>query len=572
MAGIAFNPTQMSAGFGNTQQYALFGELVIPPQHFYNSPNLFSGHDFSDIYLGRIYSSAWGWSQYTTKSGQNTVWATAMNTSVWDTLAAAATIDTAGSKAIALRIHPGARLRVRTGRDLTCTGVTEINEAQGLWIASDATGTGSFIDNGTISYNSPGTARADRYFSQGMWHYWSMPVNGSSAAPFAGLYVRWYDEPSHLFLQITSGGYNLAPTAGYIVWSAGANTTRGVSGFFNTGLVATPTLTSTLVSPAVYDGYNLIGNPYPSSLDWAAAGWDRINVEPVKYSFNINQYQTYNAVTGESTNGGDQFIRPEQGFFVHVTDNTSGMVTFSSATRLHTTGSYNKRSGGLSDQLILTATANGIEDEAHIVFNKSATPNFDPDYDAYKMTGSSQAPNLYSRLPGGIMAAVNWLPRTGSGQVIPVGFTCGLSGIYFLTASNLSSFNTPTQIFLEDIKENTIQNLATNPVHHFTYSAGEAPIRFLLHFSAAILGLGEAAGESIAVYSFGELVYVKILTPGEIRGNLRIYDLSGRQVFGGLLQNLSLNRFRPLIPGGLYLVKIETGSTVISKKVFIGER
>jgi len=495
-----------------------------------------------------------------------------VNTSVWDTLASAATIDTAGSKAIALRIHPGARLRVKAGKDLTCTGVTEINEAQGLWIASDATGTGSFIDNGTITYNSPGSARADRYFSQGMWHYWSPPVTASPAAPFAGLFMRWYDEPNHLFQQITSGGYNLAPTAGYIVWSAGTNTTRGVSGFFNTGQVATPTLTSTLVSPAVYDGYNLIGNPYPSCADWAAAGWVRTNVEPVKYSYNVNQYQTYNAVTGESTNGGDQFIRPEQGFFVHVTDNTAGMVTFSSTTRVHQAGSYNKRSGGLANQLILKAMANGIEDEAHVVFNSSATPNFDPDFDAYKMSGSSQAPNLYSPLPGGIMAAVNWLPPTGTSQVIPMGFTCGLSGIYFLTASNLLSFNAATQIYLEDIKENTLQNLATDPVHHFSYTAGEAPIRFLLHFSAATLGIEDPPGGNILVYGFEDQVYVKITATCETGGNLRIYDLSGRQVFSGKLQNLRINKFRPSITGGLYLVKVETGNAVISKKVFIGER
>ncbi|MEI7660585.1 MAG: hypothetical protein WCK34_00225 [Bacteroidota bacterium] len=189
--------------------------------HKYAAPNSFEGRNFSDIYMGRIYSSAWGWSQYTTKSGQNTVWTTAVNTSVWDTLLAAATIDTAGSKAIALRIHSGARLKVKVGKDLTCSGATEINEPRGLWIASDASGTGSFIDNGTINYNTGGTAKVDRYFSQGMWHYWSMPVATSTAAPFAGLFMRWYDEPNHLFQQIVSTGYTFSPTRGYLVWAGG---------------------------------------------------------------------------------------------------------------------------------------------------------------------------------------------------------------------------------------------------------------------------------------------------------------------------------------------------------------
>ena len=149
--------------------YALSGEVIIPPQHYYSAPNLFFNKDFANLYMGRIYSSAWGWSQYTTFTGQHTIWATAVNTSVWDTLTAAATIDTAGSQALALRIHAGGRLKVKVGKDLTCTGATEINEPQGLWIASDASGTASFIDNGTITYNTGGTARVDRYFTPGFW-------------------------------------------------------------------------------------------------------------------------------------------------------------------------------------------------------------------------------------------------------------------------------------------------------------------------------------------------------------------------------------------------------------------
>ncbi|MEI7660586.1 MAG: T9SS type A sorting domain-containing protein [Bacteroidota bacterium] len=333
--------------------------------------------------------------------------------------------------------------------------------------------------------------------------------------------------------------------------------------------MVTPTLTSTLISPAVYDGYNLIGNPYPSSTDWSSAGWVRTNVDPVKYSFNINQYQTYNAVTGESTNGGDKYVRPEQGFFVHVTDNTPGTVSVDNSARVHTTGAYNKNASSISDQLVLTATANGIDDEAHVVFSNDATLNFDPELDAYKMTGSTQTPNLFSMLPAGITAAVNWLPRTGTGQVVPLGFSCGLSGIYIITAGNLGSFNAGTQIFLEDIRENNIQNLMTNPVYHFSYTAGEAAGRFLLHFSTTMIGTEDISTDRMQVYSWEDIVYVKHLNEGNVSGTVVIYDLTGKTVFSGKLENQPLNKFRPMVPDGLYMVKLQTARTFHTTKVFI---
>ena len=564
----------MPAGPGNVQQYGLFGEVFGPgfAYHCYSAPNLFFNKDFSNLYLGRIYSSAWGWSQYTTFTGQHTIWATAVNTSVWDTLTAAATIDTAGSQALALRIHAGGRLKVKVGKDLTCTGATEINEPQGLWIASDASGTASFIDNGTITYNTGGTARVDRYFTPGFWHFWSMAVGSSTSAPFYSFYMRYYDEPTHQFQQITTTGVPLHPTQGYSVWANGTNTTAGVSGALNTGTMTTQPLTSTLIGASVYDGYNMIGNPYPSSVDWTSAGYSRTNTEPVKYSYNVNQYQTYNAQTGESTNGGDKYVKPEQGFFVHVTDNTTGSVSVNNTARLHLTGSYNKKSSGISDMLILTASANGIADETHIVFNSDATVNFDPDFDAYKMTGASQAPNLYSRLPGNIQAAVNWLPRTGASQLVPLGFTCGPSGVYHITASNLGSFNSATQIFLEDLKENNTQNLVTDPDYHFTYAAGESPNRFLLHFSSPTLDVNDQQPEKFQVYAWEDAVYVKMLTTGEVHGTVALYDLAGKMVFSGGLANLRLNKFRPALVRGLYLVKVQTSRSVVTDKIFINQQ
>jgi hypothetical protein len=317
-----------------------------------------------------------------------------------------------------------------------------------------------------------------------------MPVTASTAAPFTGLFLRWFDEPTYTFQEIIATTTPLHPMWGYTVLTNGSNATVGVTGSLNTGNFSAPTLTSTYIAnypaatppiPAGYNGWNFVGNPYPSSSDWESSGWMRTNVEPTKYIWNgtLGGYQTYNAVTHESINGGDKYIRPEQSFFVHVpTEGVTGFLSVNNSTRVHTTGPYVKKSTGISDKLVLTASANGLDDEAHIAFVNDATLNFDPEYDAYKLMGVTQAPNLYSRLPSDILAAVNWLPWTGTSQVVPMGFNCGLSGVYNITASNLESFNPSTLIYLEDLKKTVPRILCRIRFITLTMLQGKTPAGF----------------------------------------------------------------------------------------------
>ena len=547
------------------------------PQSFFN-PHLYDSKDFSKLYIGRIYNSVTSWTQY----GGTLNWLTSCNTSVWDTgaVVAPSIIGSTNHLATKLRIYAGARLRVAPDGWLTCSDSVRIDEPRGLWVTSTAQGTGSFIDNGIIAYNTGGTARVDRYFTQDYWHYWSMPVTASTAQPFTGLFMRWFDEPTYLFNEIIPIGTPLYPMWGYSVHPNGADATAGVIGNLNTGLLTSPTLTSTYIAvypPATppiaagYDGWNFVGNPYPSSTDWESPGWVRTNLDPWMYTWNGTGYET-RSVGGAGTKE-DKYIRPEQGFFVHVTTETgaSGLISVNNTARVHTTGTYVK-SGEVNDKLVLTATANGINDVAHVVFNSDATLNFDTEFDAYKLMGITQAPNLYSRLPSDIIAAVNSLPWTGASQVVPMGFTCGVSGVYHITASNLESFNSTTQIYLEDLKANITQNLTSDPVYQFSYVKGEDPGRFLLHFSRSILGVDDQQGDNIQIYAYDNIVYVKHLTPGDIHGTVLIYDITGQKVFSGELSNLRLNKFPLLVTTGVYMVKVQTDRALVTGKVFINQQ
>jgi hypothetical protein len=125
-AGISF----LAAAMNGYQKYASGPSTFLN----YNNPNVYVGNDLAGLYLGRIYSGTAGWSQW-----NGTVnWLTAVNTSVWDILTVPATISNTGSLALALRVHPGASLKVLSGKDLSTSGAVDINGPQGLIISTGA--------------------------------------------------------------------------------------------------------------------------------------------------------------------------------------------------------------------------------------------------------------------------------------------------------------------------------------------------------------------------------------------------------------------------------------------------
>ena len=586
ICGITWRSGSMTAS-GDLQTYASAG-TALPAHVDYADPNAFFSNDFANVYLARVYSNAYGWSQYGggTNGSSYIDWTTAVNTSVWDTLnGTPASISSAGSKTLALRIHSNARLAIASTADLTCTGTTEINKASGLVIKADASGRGQFIDNGTITYNGSGSAQVWAYFPQDMWKYYCIPLTQASMTSvraFSMIYMKYYQEPTDHWKYIWA--FNFTPDTnlltmqmvGYAMYSASDNPygtspqTIKPSGQLNTGVLSIDCPRSSW-SGGGYNGYNLIGNPYPSSIDLQNSGWScPPEIDPTAYYYygaaaDVGKYKTYNWSTG--TGSGTRYPAPQEGFLIHMSSGSSASVTVVNTARTVQNGIPTKDAPYSTDYLILTANANGIEDDAHIHFNQGATIGFDSQLDAYKLFGGNLTPNLYSRMD--TIMAVNELPWTGINQVIPMGFRCGVSGTYTITARNLQSFRLGTTIYLEDRKVANMQNLMQYPVYSFDYASGEDVNRFVLHFTNPYFGISIEGLAGMQIYSFENYLYVKNLVKGATKGTVQIFDLLGRNVFQANLKDLELNKFLPGVNEGYYMVRVVTADNSYSQKVYL---
>ena len=219
--------------------------------------------------------------------------------------------------------------------------------------------------------------------------------------------------------------------------------------------------------------------------------------------------------------------------------------------------------------MVVLSSINTYSDRISVHFNPEATSGYNPGYDAYKLWGLSEAPQLYTRI-GDTNVTCNSLPFEKKNMVIPMGFSCGLPGTYTLIADSLGTFENAISISLEDLKLNTTQDLRTNPIYNFTYDTLDDPNRFVLHFDNPYFGVNDSKNiQPMQIYSFGNTIYIKSQDGNLQEGSVFLYDLIGKELFNGTLSNQVLNRITPGVAEGYYVVKVMTDQGVYTGKVYL---
>lgn len=159
-------------------------------------------------------------------------------------------------------------------------------------------------------------------------------------------------------------------------------------------------------------GFNLVGNPYPSPIDWNAQhGWSNKNVDNALYFFDSGSsgqyYGTYSTyVNGISSDGNaSNIIGAMQGFFIHVTAGllpVTGAYAMNDSVRVDSLKPYfHKSTLNLNPELrglirISAGYASHRADQLVAYEDAAATGSFNPATDALKLMNScAQIPSLY---------------------------------------------------------------------------------------------------------------------------------------------------------------------------------
>ncbi|MEZ5082912.1 MAG: hypothetical protein R2750_05625 [Bacteroidales bacterium] len=497
-----------------------------------------------------------------------------LNTTIPDVNAKAPFPVISGSAiAGSLYMASGSTLEIASSGDLTVLG-TFTNAGGTLTIKSDASGTGSLIETSGVD------ATIERYLTPNKWHYISSPVSSLVSDVFEGLYLMEWDEPTEAWTFIEDLGVTLNPTMyGYAVW-ADATSTVLFAGTTNVGAKSIG-VTNNNIDPFVGNsGFNFLGNPYPSAIDWDlddGSGWTRTYVANSIHIWNqgAGNYGAYVKGTGGTgTNGVTNEIPQHQGFFVYCDDDAGpgagyGSLAVDNGARIHTTQEILKGGKVYSDNLNLIVTGNNYSDEIIIGINAETSINFDSQFDAKKMNGSEEAPQLYSMSNDEERLSINSLPEVTSNMTIPVGFKAGVETVYEISLNQLNGFD-ETPLYLEDLKENIIVDMKAD-VYNFTGSPNDMTDRFLLHFfNPEITGTGNiSANNNILVFSANNII--KIMSNEQFSGDVKVYDILGQEVLSTKLNYASDHEINMTDKSGYFIVNIVSDRGVVNKKIYLSK-
>ncbi|RFS19489.1 hypothetical protein DVR12_22915 [Chitinophaga silvatica] len=486
---------------------------------------------------------------------------------------------------------------VTIGGTLNISGILKVNTgtlATGNFLTLLSTASQTALIDGSGTGQVTGNVTVQRYVPSSFgYRYLSSPFQSATVSQFgtavnlSASFPSFYSYNETLasagWVNYTTTTNPLVPLQGYAA-QLGANSTPitiSITGVVNNQTITAPTLTNT--NQPYTQGFNLIGNPYPSPIDWnATSGWSLTNIDNAIYYFNpgaTDQYGgTYSSyIAGVSSDGiATNIIPAMQGFFIHVSNGTfpvTGSLSVNNAARINNlTPNFHREPQNIPLLRINTAYADDglAPDPLVIYFDAAAKPDFEQGLDALKITNTDNSvPTYYSWSADHQRLSVGaWPEFPDSNTVIPLGLQLERKGFVTFNTVTLQRMPADLHIYLKDAVTNQYTTLQENEKYRVYMEPGKYDQRFSLVFKKTDTDNAPAESDFRA-YSVGRNLYGFIeklpnkkctITVSNLLGQVlwqRDYVESGAQLLGSQYAS------------GLYVVVFYVDGKKITRKVFI---
>src|ERR1035437_7494933 len=489
-------------------------------------------------------------------------------------------------------IGTGKTMTLRPGAEATLGSLTNNGT---LRLESDVTGISSLIlssysgNNADIQLYLPGGGLYPSY----VWQYISSPFTLLPTSAFTGtLDLARYDESLITtdqnngwvafdgWVYLPTGHYggtgfsNLDVGQGYNHYLS-SNHTYTISGTFNTGNVndnlAYNLAGSTPDHPNA-QGFNLLGNPFPSCLDWGqivSGGLD----PSISHAIYFNKSGGFASWSnGIGTNGGTGTIPPMQGFFVKAYA-LGKSVPLPASARVHSASQTRYKKGLEIIPLVRLKIEDPLNsDDAVVRFDDKATTGVDNAFDAYKFSKSGLS--IWTST-GGVDFSINGLPFPAPGVEIPVSVSSTAAENLKISASQIDGLDNYNVTLTDNVNNITI-DLKTNPSLSFNAPGGIVAGRFTLKVLTVTTAVPETtiSDKPFNIYSSNGMVNIQTLndTWNGKQGGIKILDITGRVLTTE--DNVEFSKddllqvpFR--VATGIYMVEMRSGVMRYVGKVVI---
>lgn len=338
-------------------------------------------------------------------------------------------------------------------------------------------------------------------------------------------------------------------------------------------------------------GFHLIGNPYPSPIDWnASEGWTKLNVENGIYFFTAGTTQytgTYTSyVNGiSSTDGKSSNIIPSmQGFFVKVTNpaqgasKVTGSLTINNKARVNDFSQQFLKTREAEERSLLRLTAafeGSIDKDAMVLyFSSNYQTVFNKETDAHKLMNTDvSVPNLYSLSEDKVNLSINALPPPESAlyDKIPLGITAEKSGRMEINLSHLQNIPGHWYIYLIDKERRIGQDLRKKSTFSFNIKEGKHHDRFQLMFSREMVIDPDLIFDDKFSVASNDFLQVSLNLEEGQTGELRVNTVNGQLLDVKEGRGKEVVEFRSITSTGIYFVTLYVDGQIFSKKVMVNK-
>ena len=475
---------------------------------------------------------------------------------------------------------PSASASVRipkTGITNFPTALTDVN-IHAITIESGASLIAAASFSGSLTY------KRNLYLADS-WHFITSPVEGTSLAdvisntdlrtgtgPNIGISNYDNNVPGWVYHSTTSSG-TMDSAKGYAVLVNSGD-------IFFTGTMPIGPIDKSLTLGQ--DGWNLIGNPYPSYLAINNSA-DAINFLDVNSSSLSNNFSSIYLWDVLDTQSGIKVVNhatesydmaPGQGFFVNV-DSDGNSVSFTNEMQSHQAIENFYRSPESTPTIVLAIDNTEDLETTTIKYFDSTTAGLDIGYDAGAFNAGGESNfKLNTHLvedSEGIDFMLQCLSNNEyETSVVPLAVKAeaGLEIVFSVEASNLPE---GIKVFLEDKTTNTYTRLdEDNSEYIVALTEAENGIgRFYLHTKSSVLNINDPYLNVISIYKKNSST-IRIVGLAEGTTNFKLFNTLGVPV-----KKTSFKAERvfdieiPRLPAGIYVVQLENGNRIVNKKLFL---
>lgn len=270
-------------------------------------------------------------------------------------------------------------------------------------------------------------------------------------------------------------------------YTAPENTTFSNTGTLNTGNITVkdwfnPTSSNlsftTNIANTGIRGYNLVGNPYPSSISWtsvynANSAGGHLNATIYEFNPMTNQYGAYIA-GGAGTGGFGDVIGSGEGFFA-IANDASAQVNFSESNKVATSQPSTLLlglpvGGNVAKQYVhikmIKDTFN--YDDVIIGFKPNADEKYVVNEDALHLTGNAPPETFTTLSSDSVNLSINYMSLPAkTQQVIRLNANATTSGLYQFSRTELVGIPELYEIWLKDNLQKDSLDFRANTTYTF---------------------------------------------------------------------------------------------------------